>query len=297
MKKRHILLLLVLVLNFISFGTEEVYTVIKDHTSFSTSSSLSLSVEDGRFEELGGTNFSDKSETLYLKFGINERVTHGYLGDFNGSITSTVNVFGIDEDGIETQVIANEILSISYQGLSGGFDIQTSVLEHSGYHKYRIEMGALNLPTGLTAVPPNVYVEANLHIDRYYEISQELPLVGAKEVFYENGNTYKTLLQPQNASPSVNANEIEIYWDYIEGAEEYELEWTWIDNYDVTAALSLSERSFELNNTRILTNKQTYTIPLTYAKGYLVYRVRGVGRWIDNGFLDLDKAKFGVWST
>ena len=36
---------------------------------------------------------------------------------------------------------------------------------------------------------------------------------------------------------------------------------------------------------------------MVYAEGYLIFRVRGVGRWLDNGFLDVNKNKYGVWST
>ena len=82
------------------------------------------------------------------------------------------------------------------------------------------------------------------------------------------------------------------------------LEWTWIDNYDGSLAaqltasqVNLTERDFELNHTRIITNQQYYRIPLAYSQGFLVYRVRGIGRWTNNSGANIKHRKNGAWST
>ncbi|MEZ0129681.1 hypothetical protein AB9T88_07930, partial [Flavobacterium sp. LBUM151] len=59
-------------------------------------------------------------------------------------------------------------------------------------------------------------------------------------------------------------------WQPLVGALEYELEWTWVDNYGTTGLnntigaelIDFSSRDFELNNTRIRTPSPSYEICL-----------------------------------
>ena len=104
--------------------------------------------------------------------------------------------------------------------------------------------------------------------------------VGKQEVGAVSGAVLQT---------SSTTDELYISWDYVNGAEEYELEWTWIDNYPenthistsplAAIALNLTDEAFKTNCTRIRTGDQFYRIPHVFAKGYVVYRVRAVGRW------------------
>ncbi|NQY07259.1 MAG: hypothetical protein HRT68_13975, partial [Flavobacteriaceae bacterium] len=75
---------------------------------------------------------------------------------------------------------------------------------------------------------------------------------------------------------------------------------TWLDNYGATAGsplsageLDFSERDFQLNNTRIETNSTQYEIPLTYANGFLLYRVRAVGVFLE----DIAAPYYTTWSN
>ncbi|OEK09132.1 hypothetical protein A8C32_10380 [Flavivirga aquatica] len=109
------------------------------------------------------------------------------------------------------------------------------------------------------------------------------------------------LVTPSLQILAINSqNELPIKWGAITGAKHYDLEWAWVDSYadnpniDLEAnQINFSTRAFELNNTRIQTTNTEYTVPLIYAKGYLVFRVRAVGYYLDN----LDKYLFGRWST
>jgi photosystem II stability/assembly factor-like uncharacterized protein len=80
------------------------------------------------------------------------------------------------------------------------------------------------------------------------------------------------------------AKELQFTWNTLAGMVEYQLEWTWVDDYDISGApfnspAELDALKYDLgrNATRISTAETNYTIPLLYDRGYIVFRVRGVG--------------------
>ena len=107
--------------------------------------------------------------------------------------------------------------------------------------------------------------------------------------------------QPTIASNTYNENrnELVLSWGAVPGALSYDVEWTWLDSYGDDGAtledteIALTEKNFKQNNTRIQTTNTTYTIPLLYSKGFVVYRVRGVGRFFDTP----DRYKYSRWSS
>ncbi|MFN3754316.1 DUF6443 domain-containing protein, partial [Flavobacterium sp.] len=136
--------------------------------------------------------------------------------------------------------------------------------------------------TNENSVPDNVHMIVSFETERYYDLSA----------------TSIPVLQPYALLNSTN-NTLNISWQNIPEAEAYELEWTWVDNFGLTLSsvlqphqIALSRREFELNNTRIQTANITYSIPLVYDKGYIVYRVRPIGRFL----ADTSKKYEGLWS-
>lgn len=295
-----------------TFATKEVYSARKtpSATTFAQNIPFRLAIEDGRYAELTQSPpFTDISKNLRVKLGVDERVTYPYISAY-AELEVQITVTPITNTFTAVLPPIVQTLKISYSPEDGGgYKINTSVFKHSGYHKYEIE--AVLITTGLPSVPLNIYLEAELEIDRYYEISTavtDIPDMGVNHITYLADGaeqiTYGSV--PASGSPSLvindhnneNGQEVEIWWAYITGAEEYELEWTWVDKYGETGFLGpgsvdLSERDFELNNTRVLTKDQKYRIPLIYNKGFLVYRIRGVGRFME----DVAKIKYGPWST
>ncbi len=130
------------------------------------------------------------------------------------------------------------------------------------------------------AVPDYVFIQGEIETERYYDLNRTL-------IPFSNGGMEHSL---------TTSNELEIFWNYIPGAEEYELEYTYIDNYDSDgseiAAASLNW-SFEFNSTRIRLVDNYYKFPLLYDRGYILYRVRPIGR----GGVELNKDVFGRWSS
>jgi len=95
---------------------------------------------------------------------------------------------------------------------------------------------------------------------------------------------------PPEASPTAacKAITLNIRWDWLAGAESYDLEFLHVSDYD---AISIATPDFT-RATRINTPNQNYTLNLAYDDGFILYRVRGVGYDCGSDF-----RKEGVWST
>lgn len=95
-----------------------------------------------------------------------------------------------------------------------------------------------------------------------------------------------------------DATNSEIHWSYVEGAEEYDVEWVFIDS---TAGVDFSTQTAEApfnykDATRVRTPNQKFKIDLTYPTGTLYFRVRPIGRYINNVGSDYSHVKLGDWS-
>gem|GEM_PF-2198644 len=92
-----------------------------------------------------------------------------------------------------------------------------------------------------------------------------------------------------------------VTWPSLDGADQYDLEWTWVNGYTgeevagdpVVATETAVNYDFENNASRVRVTGNEYRIPMIYGDGYLLVRYRGVGRIPD--FIDHDID--GLWNT
>ena len=151
--------------------------------------------------------------------------------------------------------------------------------------------------------PGNVYLQLKFSSNRYRRLSTVLPSITPLLYDYNTSGDFIT-------SDATNAKEVELNWSPITGAKYYDLEWTWIDNYpeDIGATsltsseIELGIRTFENNSSRIQTTNTSFRLPLIYANGFLVYRIRAIGFRADdysgdNDFTNTSKLFFGEWTS
>jgi RHS repeat-associated protein len=192
-----------------------------------------------------------------------------------------IPILSDETEGVPTEINMN--VENNHYGNFGNFiDMeQYKVLGNcSGVRIEVLSFSCLNNETSTidaTTTPENISLTVSFETDRYYQLSDANP----------------------NIQNSITAtNDLHLSWDNIFGAEEYELEWTWIDNYGNTSGSPLpagsilfSARDFDHNNTNVQTKNNFYDIPMIYDKGYIIYRVRAVGRFLS----DTSKNFYGSW--
>ena len=121
----------------------------------------------------------------------------------------------------------------------------------------------------------------------------KLVVNSAPEVYYTfNESHILTMQVPQYLS---NQGELFVNWDAEDFAEEYEFEWLHISNKGakgVTIPYLQLSYDFRFNSTRVKLKESFYSIPLLYSEGYIIYRVRAIGRTGSNFEHDI----YGTWS-
>ena len=98
-----------------------------------------------------------------------------------------------------------------------------------------------------------------------------------------------------------SSGRVMLYWDHLPGAQEYDLEWTFIDLYEEDMYREFlagyegdsSEAPFAfMEPARISTPHQYFETELTWPRGTLYYRVRGAAQHPDNGSFRMQ----GAWN-
>ncbi len=261
---------------------------------------MAYEVSEGHYNYMTSINQAWQSEFVnaevkaFIELGWDEELTTPAITDYEYEVTLQATTFDLLGNPIGSPL--TQTLSITY-GKSTPIDKSRAIFMIKDYHKIGIEIQSIvdvtnpGTPVPVAVGKENMYIETRFEIERYYQFD-ETKQHALNQVGHQS-------LPVSSATP----NELQFYWNYIAGAEEYELEWTYINNYPLgvlptstarlsAAAINFTDRDFKLNNTRIKTGFNKYTIPLVYDEGYIMYRVRPVGRDMNNP----DHILYGQWS-
>ncbi|MFD2561873.1 DUF6443 domain-containing protein, partial [Aquimarina rubra] len=278
------LLLLLLAIGSIGYAqNEDVYTAGQLNDIIDNSNATFV------FEEsvLPNDDIKDVNPRTYIALNVNEQL--GVASWFKFSME--LEITPLFPEGEPAKTVVLEVESSNIPGSGGSF---TNVNKHLLRDVYgatvRITKTTYkNIDTDSAlqtdvSIPENVSLTVGFNADRYYNLDPT--------------NTPQVSLP--TAQDIATDKEIKISWFPVTGAVGYDVEWTWVDSYskDFTTPLrpdqiDLSNRDFELDNTRIQTDETTYSIPLIYSKGYIIFRVRAVGKYLE----DISKYKYGQWSS
>jgi len=228
---------------------------------------------------LGQTNAVSVSPTSYLKLQINDdvAVSTSFITQVNLAVTPL-----FPSGLVDTSNMTTEQLEIEYSTVTGVSvnDLDFKAFENRfGLDITIISVVNTNTDNGsiFTNTPDNVELILGFKAEQYRLLSTELPAI----------------------TTTTDLNTLIFDWQEIIGAKGYQLEWTWIDNYGVdipklASDIEFSKRDFELNNTRVEITESSYEIPLIYSSGFLIYRARAVGVFINE---DVTADFYGQWST
>jgi hypothetical protein len=160
----------------------------------------------------------------------------------------------------------------------------TLVLVVTGYTV--VQNGVTTLTSTTTPSLGNITAKmqffAEIEVERYAPINTLLTIPVANK--------------PKISTATDGTNDIRVDWAALTGAEQYELEWIYIDDYSGVSINSVTGFAtasyipllanvppanirFKDNATRVLISGgvTSYTIPKLYEHGYLFFRIRGVG--------------------
>ncbi|WP_431435751.1 hypothetical protein [Chitinophaga caseinilytica] len=189
-----------------------------------------------------------------------------------------------DRNGV-TKTFNNLKLDIAYDTTPGSQYKGIAMFKFAGGHKVKITVNSISSPQlgGQNDLPAIFRIKNEIQIVRRYNFSTSNTDI-AQHSFNASQNLGKQLI---------------VSWDTQEGkyagAENYDLEWTFIDDNTAMAdrvrtlntpaqiaAGTITVPDAELqqwflnNNTRVTVSSPTYTINLVYPAGFVLYRIRGV---------------------
>jgi len=279
-------------------GVESVSTTLK---GAQVSSAVNFFVEDFQYAKMnggspGGWGFANSTTEGWLSAGIDRSnlsyVSSSYDVDLIFSVVTWTYNYGTSAFVQNAPVTCT--LQVTYDPLAAATEIERSTHLFSNAHKISATLSAVQNHTthASVSVPANLLVEALVSVERYHDFSTSAvptaPTIKAFDV--DEDGLFK--------------DELEIRWSYIQGAEEYDLEWTFVNDYNQNGSLGtvtnpalipFSGFDFEHNCTRVRITDQSYRIPLLTDRGYLLYRIRGIGRGGPSAG-DYSKNVYGKWS-
>lgn len=255
-----------------------------------------LSITDAKYHFMkanGGTaanaawknTFKVKQAKAYFQLGHDEYLQTQLLPDYKLEVKIRITPF--DLNGTPGTAI-DRTLKVDYTNNSA-VNIHRDVAVVDNYHYFTVTVVSITDDQGNPVqTPENVHLEGRLEIERYYAFNplSQIP----------SGTLTHTAV---NLDASGTADQLQLKWNFLTGAEYYEIEWTHINNYTkngggaAAGSIALTDFDFEHNSTRVRIRENFYNINLVFDQGFVVYRVRGVGI----GGSDLNKEIFGLWSS
>ncbi len=247
---------------------------------------VNLPLEDGMWADMqSNSNWDNEykhgtvSNIVRLEYTGQEQVE--YTGDWQVKVSFYIDAF--DEDG--------NALS-GYPGgpydLTVGFEPDHSINAYQNEEVYTFEgahkVVVRNISTTftgtqtLTVVPNDVFLTNEMIVERYFDFDPtDVPTIAHS---YLGGSSSIT-----------GYGEVQLEWDYIHGAEAYDVEW-YFHSDEADPITSFSDiRDLDFTRVRVSGNK--YNINMVYDEGDVYYRVRAVGRYFDK----TDQIYNGNWSN
>ena len=246
---------------------------------------LTIDLQDLGFSASGGapSDLMIKKILNSIQLFYNEDTPH-YM-DFDWSLEVTMDLNVITLSG--PQLTQNLTLKIDFKHGASETEVisfkQTDLYAFKDAIKIELKMVSSipTMGTSASGIPAAQQIE---RIAQSVGIKAEIAMESYKAIDYEER------LCQQDFTVSYESCGLKIDWTPINGAEEYDLEYTFSPG-DVYIGGAESRFSFD-NATRVQLTETHYNIPLVYEYGYILWRVRGIGRNPD----DLDKIVVGAWS-
>jgi hypothetical protein len=120
-----------------------------------------------------------------------------------------------------------------------------------------------------------------------FRLRQRLEVVRDNEYDCNDNDSYML-----SSTPDPTRNELIVSFAKPVNTDEVDIEWTFIDEFSNLSSFAYNNEFFRNNATRVTVSENSYSIPLLYEKGIIVYRIRPIKYDLASG------ARIeGLWTT
>ena len=205
------------------------------------------------------TLFTNHKVKHLVRLSLNPEVMQ--TATFSGALSLQIKYWhwdNVTQSFLTTTV--NRTLSVDYSTIGTAIIDEQATYYATGAHK--MEVTVLS-NTGLDL--DKVFLQGEIEIERYYAF---------------NGAAISGTTWFPGQANLAGSDIIEFNWPLQNGAEYYELEWVHINDYTAASGGALTSEltyNFYLNSTRLILRSPNYVIPNLFDRGYILFRVRGIG--------------------
>ncbi|PCJ65160.1 MAG: hypothetical protein COA58_09865, partial [Bacteroidetes bacterium] len=275
MKNLKLFLILFFTIPSAVFGAHYDFDQIQSSSNFGTA----FFVQENMFANLPSTvGYTNVSVDNYVQMSVDWANT-GYHTPY--AYTFEIDISSTDKNLVKTT--ETKYLSVAYDPSAdpGNQYGDRSVFFFKDGHKLEVTVKSVyddlnGTSASLVGLPSNIHLQSHIGIDRIHD-------------FNENQTLCVSTALAVDLNSNGTVDELQLTWPIVAGAESYEVEWTYVDDYaaDFTQIASGNiTYDFKSNSSRVIVSDQavnSYSISLIYDRGYIVYRVRPVGlSQIDN---------------
>ncbi|MEZ4987452.1 MAG: hypothetical protein R2795_20805 [Saprospiraceae bacterium] len=231
------------------------------------------------------------STKLYAKLSFDDALRRYYGSDWKVKVDYTIQLYTYQTPLSPTPTPVSGSLAIDYHPTDNYQDIDLFVYQPTpaGQPWTRAVLTINNVAVtdrGGRAIA-NPFAPQNIADDIFMELHLEVD-----RVFKLDINQVPDIVNTGNYDPATQ--ELRVHWNHVSGAVEYDLEWLFVDMAHKNPG-DLIQVDFR-NATRITTRQNFYRISLAYPRGYLLYRVRAVGKARNPVTNLFDRRLEGRWS-
>lgn len=237
---------------------------------------------------------------------------------FNAELDVDIEYYSTPEQA-EPIVLRNIKLKLSYKPDTGAVNKTQDDYVFSNAYSVKVKVNSFTSQELGKKIPPVFQLTSKIIVDRKYNFQRSATLQPSA-YFTGDAAANESPAEGQMMMMSLSTGTLSNYhlalgWNFIQGAEEYDIEWATVDAgtprgllaQQLAAGTTLTADQlnsiFRNNASRITTDKNLYDISMVYNADYLLVRMRQVAydattheRIEDDWDYQLDDGSYAVWN-
>ncbi len=274
-------------------GRKQVYSIKEQ--ALPQGQTTIVNVDDPFYDDMssGSSSILHKETNTIIEFYLDYSDATQFSADMYANINLLVSYSYFDgTQWVDVNDQAKTGLFIEYN--ENGTSKERVAIRIPGGGHVEVEAVATADPLGhpTASFPQSLKMDVRIETERFFPLTASS--INAGDLTHQLLNATK---------------ELEISWQEIDGAEYYDLEWAYVNDYHAVQVedeliysfltpeqIHLQKGFFKTNSTRVSLHADTlsYKLPLLYEHGYVAYRLRAVGKTLYQG---RERYFNGQWSA